>query len=35
MHDAFLVAAAVAFAGAVVALLAKRGNGTAAAHAGL
>jgi EmrB/QacA subfamily drug resistance transporter len=35
MHDAFLVAAAVALAGAVVALLAKRGNGTAAAHAGI
>jgi hypothetical protein len=35
MHDAFLVAAAVAFAGAVVALLAKRGNDAAAAHAGL
>jgi len=35
MHDAFLVAAAVALVGAVVALLAKRGNGTAAAHAGI
>ena len=35
MHDAFLVAAAVALAGAVVALLAKRGNDAAAAHAGL
>ena len=35
MHDAFLVAAAVALAGAAVALLAKRGNHAAAAHAGL
>jgi EmrB/QacA subfamily drug resistance transporter len=35
MHDAFLVAAAVALAGAVVALITKRGNGTAAAHAGI
>jgi EmrB/QacA subfamily drug resistance transporter len=35
MHNAFLVAAAVAVAGAVIALLAKRGNGTAAAHAGI
>ena len=35
MHDAFLVAAAVALVGAVVALLAKRGNDTAAAHAGI
>jgi EmrB/QacA subfamily drug resistance transporter len=35
MHDAFLVAAAVALVGAVVALLAKRGNDAAAAHAGI
>jgi EmrB/QacA subfamily drug resistance transporter len=32
MHDAFLVAAGVALAGAVIALITKRGNGTAAAH---
>ena len=35
MHDAFLVAAAVALVGAVVALLAKGGNDTAAVHAGI
>ena len=35
MHDAFLLAAAIALVGAVVALLAKRGNGTAAAHAAI
>ena len=35
MHDAFLVAAAAALVGAVVALIAKRGNDTAAAHAGI
>ena len=33
MHDAFLVAAAVALVGALTALIAKRGNDTAAAHA--
>ncbi len=33
MHNAFMVAAAVALAGALIALIAKRGNG-AAAHAG-
>ncbi len=32
MHDAFLVAAGVALAGAVIALITKRGTGTAAAH---
>ena len=35
MHDAFLVAAAAAVVGAVVAFIAKRGNDTAAAHAGI
>jgi hypothetical protein len=35
MHNAFLVAAVVALAGAVIALITKRGNGTAAAHAGI
>jgi predicted MFS family arabinose efflux permease len=35
MHDAFMVAAAAALVGAVVALIAKRGNDTAAAHAGI
>jgi len=35
MHDAFLVAAAVALAGAVIALITKRGNGAAGAHGGL
>jgi EmrB/QacA subfamily drug resistance transporter len=33
MHNAFLVAAAVTLAGAVIALITKRGNDTAAAHA--
>jgi hypothetical protein len=32
MHDAFLVAAGVALAGALIALITKRGNGAAAAH---
>jgi len=36
MHTAFLVAAAVALAGAVIGLLTRRGNGEAAgAHAGI
>jgi hypothetical protein len=35
MHDAFLVGAAVALAGAVIALITKRGAGTIAAHAGV
>jgi hypothetical protein len=35
MHTAFLVAAAVALAGAVIALLTRAGNGEASAHAGL
>jgi predicted MFS family arabinose efflux permease len=35
MHNAFLVAAVVALAGAAIALLTKRGNGGAAAHAGI
>ena len=35
MHAAFLVAAAVAPAGAVIGLLVRRGNGTAAAHSGI
>ncbi|MBV9445000.1 MAG: MFS transporter [Streptosporangiaceae bacterium] len=35
MHNAFLVAAAVALAGAVIALITKRGNSAAAAHAGI
>jgi len=35
MHNAFLVAAAVALAGAVIALITRRGTGTAAAHAGI
>jgi EmrB/QacA subfamily drug resistance transporter len=35
MHNAFLAGAAVALAGAAIALITKRGNGTAAAHAGL
>jgi len=34
MHTAFLVAAAVALAGAVIALLTRVGNGEASAHAG-
>jgi hypothetical protein len=33
MHNAFLVAAAVALAGAVIALITRRGTGTTAAHA--
>jgi len=32
MHTAFLVAAAVALAGAVIALITRRGNGGARAH---
>ena len=32
MHNAFLVAAVVALAGALIALIAKRGNGAAGAH---
>jgi hypothetical protein len=35
MRAAFLVAAAVALAGAVIAPLARAGNGTAGAHAGI
>jgi hypothetical protein len=35
MHNAFLVGAAVALAGAAIALITKRGNSTAAAHAGI
>jgi EmrB/QacA subfamily drug resistance transporter len=35
MHAAFLVAAAVALAGAVIGLLVRRGNGAAGAHAGI
>ena len=35
MHNAFLVAAAVALAGAVIALLTRRGDGAAEAHAGI
>jgi hypothetical protein len=35
MHNAFLVAAAVALAGAVIALITRRGTGSAAAHAGI
>ena len=35
MHSAFLVAAAVALAGAVIALITKRGHDTAATHAGI
>jgi EmrB/QacA subfamily drug resistance transporter len=35
MHNAFLVAAAVALAGAVIALITRRGTGTTAAHAGI
>jgi predicted MFS family arabinose efflux permease len=35
MHGAFLVAAAVALAGALIALLAKRGNGAGETHAGI
>ena len=35
MHNAFLVAAAVALAGALIALITKRGNGAAGAHAAI
>ena len=35
MHNAFLVAAAVALAGALIALITKRGNDAAGAHAGI
>jgi hypothetical protein len=35
MHNAFLVGAAVALAGAATALITRRGTGTAAAHAGI
>jgi EmrB/QacA subfamily drug resistance transporter len=35
MHNAFLVGAAVALAGAAIALITKRGNPTAGAHAGI
>jgi len=35
MHNAFLVAAVVALAGALIALITKRGTDTAAAHAGI
>jgi len=35
MHTAFLVAAVVALAGAAIALITKRGNATAPAHAGI
>jgi EmrB/QacA subfamily drug resistance transporter len=35
MHTAFLVAAAVALAGAFIGLLTRRGNGAAEAHAGI
>jgi hypothetical protein len=35
MHNAFLVGAAVALAGAGIALITKKGTGTAAAHAGI
>jgi EmrB/QacA subfamily drug resistance transporter len=35
MHNAFLVGAAVALAGAGIALITRKGNGTAAAHAGI
>ena len=35
MHNAFLGAAAVALAGAVIALITRRGTDTAAAHAGI
>jgi hypothetical protein len=35
MHNAFLVAAVVTLAGALIALIAKRGNGDPAAHAGI
>jgi hypothetical protein len=35
MHNAFLVGAAVALAGAGIALITRKGTGTAAAHAGI
>ena len=35
MHNAFVVAAAVALAGAVIALITRRGTGTTAARAGI
>jgi EmrB/QacA subfamily drug resistance transporter len=35
MHNAFVVAAAVVLAGALIALITKRGNGAADAHAGI
>jgi predicted MFS family arabinose efflux permease len=35
MHNAFLVAAVVALAGAVIALITRRGTGAVAAHAGI
>ena len=35
MHSAFLVGAAVALVGAGIALITRKGNGTAAAHAGI
>jgi EmrB/QacA subfamily drug resistance transporter len=35
MHNAFLAGAAVALAGAAIALITKKGTGTAAAHAGI
>jgi hypothetical protein len=35
MHNAFLVAAAVALAGAVIALQTKRGTGAVGAHAAI
>jgi hypothetical protein len=35
MHNAFLLAAAVALAGALIALITKRGNDAAGAHAGI
>ena len=35
MHNAFLVGAAVALAGATIALITRKGTATAAAHAGI
>jgi hypothetical protein len=35
MHNAFLVAAVVALAGAAIALITKRGHADAGAHAGI
>ena len=35
MHNAFLLAAAVALAGAAIAMITRRGDGAAAAHAGI